>query len=480
LTRRLAFDSNRYVVRGEIHQGHFSTVYEAYDVERDVRVALKVLSVADTHRRIAESMYRKEVGALEGLEHGAIVRLLRHFEDRDHEALVIVLELVPGGRTLHGLFDEVAKGTIPISSLAWRLKELLRLLEGLNLAHERGVIHHDLKPANVLVTEGEGLKLSDFGVARVFESYGRGDGGVTLREFYTRPYAAPEQVLQKDVTSAADLHAFGVLATAMLGFKSPPLDFGRSGVREIVEGAVGEPSRAPLVELVQGLVEVEAVRRPRFHDVERVLRELLAESAPRGTVLVRFAPSTLQRARELGFGSEAVILGDLSETLRAKYDESEDPTSGGTRSSIICYGKNLEVRFTGRREAPDRLIAIGVQRPPQPILARRRQQAVLVSASLAVGDGPSDALHEPVYEVRISEHRERMERPIVNAWNGEQDHDGPKRAFTMPGMRIRGVHPSGARERAASPEGGAVCGRPVHSRAAAEATASSSGAMPSA
>lgn len=410
MTGRLFFDGSRYVVRGELHRGHFSTVYEAYDVERAAHVALKVLSVAGTHRRIAESMFRKEVGALEGLEHPAIVRLLGHFEERDREALVIVLELVPGGRTLHGLIEQAAKGAIAVPPLSWRVEQLVRLLEALNLAHERGVIHRDLKPANVLITEDSHLKLSDFGVARVFESYGRGDGGVTLREFYTRPYAAPEQVLQKDVSSAADLHAFGVLAAAMLHFKLPPPEFDKSAVRKIVEGSLAEDTSAHVAALLEGLLEGDPVRRPRAHEIERVFADLLANTTPKSTVLVRLASSAMQRARELGFSSEMAVLADLSETLRAKYEESEDPTSGGTRASVICFGKNLEVRFVGRREAPDRLIAIGVQRPPQPILARRRQQALPVAVSLALGDGSSDALLEPVHEAFVRAGLEREER----------------------------------------------------------------------
>lgn len=410
MTARLVFDSSRYVVRAELHRGHFSTVYEAYDVERATPVALKVLSVAGTHRRIADSMFRKEVGALEGLEHPAIVRLLRHFEEREREALVIVLELVAGGRTLHGLLEQAAKGAMAVPNLSWRAEQLVRLLEALNVAHERGVIHRDLKPANVLITDDNHLKLSDFGVARVFESYGRGDGSVTLREFYTRPYAAPEQVLGKDVTAAADLHAFGVLAAAMLAFKAPPPELDRLALRTMLETSLPDDIAMRVAGLLERLLEAEPAHRPRVHEIERVLADMITTTTPRSTVLVRINSKAMQRARDLGFNSEALVLADLGDSLRAKYEDSEDPVDGGIRSSVVCFGRNLQVRFVSRREAPEQLMAVGVQRPPQPILARRRQQALPVAVTLAIGDGPSDALLEPVHEAFVRAGLEGEER----------------------------------------------------------------------
>ncbi len=228
---RLSFDGGRYAVRSEINAGNFSRIYEAYDVDRNERCALKVLSVAGTHRNIAEAMFRKEVGALEGIEHPAIVKLLRHYEDREHQALVIVLELIEGGRNLQGLLEDVRAGRSPRPTLRWRVEQLTHLLNALDFAHERGIIHRDIKPANVLASEDDRLRLADFGIARVFENYGRGAESMTLRDFFTRPYAAPEQVLRREATPASDLHAFAVLAVALLSLQLPDEDFHEQAAR---------------------------------------------------------------------------------------------------------------------------------------------------------------------------------------------------------------------------------------------------------
>jgi hypothetical protein len=104
----------------------YATVYEAHDRKSGDRVPVKVLSLAGSHREIVEAMFRKEVDALDGFEHPAVVLLRGRFTEPDAERLGIVLELVPGGRTLEQVIADVRAGKETRRPLRWRI-ELRRL-----------------------------------------------------------------------------------------------------------------------------------------------------------------------------------------------------------------------------------------------------------------------------------------------------------------------------------------------------------------
>lgn len=398
---RLSFEGGRYIVRAEINEGHFSRIYEAYDVERDTRVALKVLSVAGTHRAIAEAMFRKEVGALEGVSHPAIVRLERHFEDHDREAVVIVLELIPGGRNLQHLLVDVTAGRTQAPTLQWRVQQLTRLLGALDFAHARGIVHRDVKPANVLIDDDEQLRLADFGIARVFENYGRGAESLTLRDFFTRPYAAPEQVLRRDASPAADLHAFAVLATATLALRPPEDGFNEQSARSMLRVLRQEVAES-LVDRVEDLlvkgIGADPQRRPRGHEFIEAFDSLLAGVATRAPAWVRFSDSAREGFLRCGFDSPVGVLDDLNRDLRAVYGETPDK-AGVIRPMVTAYGQHLEVRFVPTREDAERLLAVSVARVQPSLLSKRRQQAPSMPFMLALGNGSAAHFIEATFAV---------------------------------------------------------------------------------
>jgi serine/threonine-protein kinase len=414
---RPTFDGARYVVARVLHESDYATVYEAHDFQTRLPVALKVLRVAGPHREIARAMYRKEVAALEQVEHPAVVRLLGSFEDLEKGVLGIVLEFVPGGRTLEHLLTRVSKGEIARPPLAWRVSELLSLLAALELAHKRGVIHRDIKPANVLCDQPEvgpgHLKLSDFGVARLFENYARKQDQLTLRQFYTRPYASPEQLLQKDATAASDLYAFGVLAAATLALQRPAPLFERQGLGALIAPLEREllelDARAELQQVLHRLLDPEPSARPRAYEVERTLSRILASSRPREVVRVTFVPKARESAVKEGFSGEGAVLTDF-EDLRAQYEESPDPQSGIQRPSISCYGRNLQLRLVPANDNPEQLLVVQVRRPPPYMLPHLREKSRALSVRLEVGRGSGAALLDPLYDLYREAERKRAER----------------------------------------------------------------------
>lgn len=317
-------DRGRYQVVRLLGDGprDFSTVYEANDTAKGRRVAIKCLSLDGPRGDIARAMFKKEVESLEGLEHPAIVQLLGRFEESDK--LGIVLELVPGGRTLETLIADVRAGRAEPLPLEWCLEQLSQLLAGIQAAHHRGVIHRDIKPSNVLHDPKSGdLKLADFGVAQVLHHYTRGAPGRTLREFYTLPYAAPEQALGRHISFPADLHAFGVLAGALLGWVLPEPGFRPEQILALVAPLLEElpetEARQRLLEILRALVHEDPVMRPQPSEVAPVFREVLEEADEQTTVPLVITGTALKHARDFGIPSESALLADLSQSLRAEY-----------------------------------------------------------------------------------------------------------------------------------------------------------------
>ena len=211
--------------------------------ERDLEVAIKVMSGGQVTRPQGREAFQREVRAVAGLNHPAIVSVFDHGEVPAQAATLsggrltagtpyLVMELVRGGslRTVQPrTWDELRSA-------------LLELLEALAHAHARGVIHRDLKPGNVLVAAadeaGAGLRVSDFGLAASVE-----DPSLPLRSRFimgTLQYMAPEQVSGRlrDVGPWTDLYSLGCvgwrLATGARAFES-------SVTRELIRQQMEDP-----------------------------------------------------------------------------------------------------------------------------------------------------------------------------------------------------------------------------------------------
>ena len=196
---------NQYVVTKKLGEGGMGVVYLADDTRLGRPVALKALTRQFTRDGERRERLRREARAAAGLSHSGIatVYALEEFDDD----LYIVSEYVPG-KTLR---DEVSQGPLPLGKLLTTGVEIGRALAA---AHEQGVIHRDLKPENVVRTSAGGIKVLDFGLARI-----GGPAGAASKTRLTEPgtilgtpgYISPEQLRGSSVDSRADVFSFGVM-----------------------------------------------------------------------------------------------------------------------------------------------------------------------------------------------------------------------------------------------------------------------------
>src|SRR5512144_895062 len=182
-----------------------STVYRAFDTVLERQVAIKLM-----HREIASDSdqlerFRREARAVAQLNHPHVVGVIDAGEDESTP--YIVFEYVEG-ETLKARIRR--NGKLPVGeSIAYAIE----IARALGAAHERGIVHRDVKPQNVLVDEEGSAKVTDFGIARTLDQEGLTADGRVLG---TTDYVSPEQALGHPVTGQSDLYSLGIVLFEML------------------------------------------------------------------------------------------------------------------------------------------------------------------------------------------------------------------------------------------------------------------------
>jgi serine/threonine protein kinase len=199
-----------YRLGKKLGQGGMGAVYAGIDQETGAAAAIKVLSPSLASEEGFRVRFEAEIESLKKLSHPHIVRLYGYGEQAG--TLFYAMELVEGT----SLEDELRAGR----RFDWREVTTIavKLCRALKHAHDHGVIHRDLKPANLLLTPDGDIKLSDFGIARLFGNTRlTSDGGV----LGTAEYMAPEQAEGRAVTDRCDQYSLGGVLYALLAGRPP-------------------------------------------------------------------------------------------------------------------------------------------------------------------------------------------------------------------------------------------------------------------
>src|SRR5213083_1843886 len=228
--------SGRYELNGRIGVGGMSTVHLAFDQRLERYVALKLLAEHLADDPAFVSRFRREALAAARLVHPNIVQVFDFGFDEGNHQHFIVMEHVPGHSCAELLRD---RGHLDVDQ---GVEIIAQACRGLEYAHRNGVIHRDVKPGNLLVSDADVVKLADFGIARATDQSSITQVGSVLG---TAAYLAPEQARGEEAGPRADIYSLGVVTYQLLSGRLP---YEASSLTELALKQQRE-SPIPLVEL---------------------------------------------------------------------------------------------------------------------------------------------------------------------------------------------------------------------------------------
>src|SRR5512140_1334914 len=239
-------------IERELGRGGMAAVYAGFDPALQRRVAIKTLLPELADDEAMAERFVREARTVAALQHPHVVTV--YSVRSGHGVSAIVMQFVEG-RSLDVILLE--RGRLPLHVAGLLLSHAA---EGLQHAHDRGVVHRDVKPANVLIDRDGRAVVSDFGIARRDNAPRTTDTGLVVG---TWAYMSPEQRSAEHITPATDQYAFGVMAFEVLTGQLP------------FRGAPGEMMRAHMVDPVPSL---RALRPDVPLQVETLVRRMMAKA----------------------------------------------------------------------------------------------------------------------------------------------------------------------------------------------------------
>lgn len=297
------------VIRSVLGQGGMACVYRGYQMNLDRDVAIKVLPAHYAADNDFVQRFKNEARAMARLSHPNIVTV--HDAGKEQGRLYIVMAYIPNGT----LKDRIGRPMDPWDVTRW----IHEVASALSYAHERGIVHRDVKPANVLIDDDGHAVLSDFGIVKMLAS----SSGLTRRGagVGTPEYMSPEQCRGDYVDARADIYALGVMIYEMLTGHTP---FESDEYTALAHAHIYEPVPPPtrlnprISPAVQAVIMKALAKAPsdRFQtatDLALALDQAVAAQMPVGPQAPAFPqgrltapppPQTGQLSYPEGYGNE--------------------------------------------------------------------------------------------------------------------------------------------------------------------------------
>jgi serine/threonine-protein kinase len=308
-----------YDIEKLLGRGGMGAVYAGRNRETGQRAAVKVLPSHLADDEAFRERFKQEIETLKRLLHPNIVQLFGYGEEVGQ--LYYVMELVEG----RSVQDELAAGR----RFTWRevARTGVAVAQALKHAHDRGIIHRDLKPANLLIDAQDHVKLTDFGIAKLYGGTNvTAEGGV----IGTADYMAPEQAEGKPITGRCDLYALGSVLYALLAGKPP------FGGRTIIEVIAALKNEQP--------TPVRRLAPDTPLEFERIIQQLL-EKDPQKRIPTPLALANRLRAMEHALSLETRI--GLPEE-----EEKDDEPRAAPQSPQETLGKTSPIRLASSGTKP--------------------------------------------------------------------------------------------------------------------------------
>ncbi len=343
-----------YKILEKLGSGGMGIVYKARDLKLHRYVALKFLSPHLSADEITRQRFLQEARAISALDHPNICTV--HSLDRTEDGHLFICMAYYKGETLK---QRLSRGPLPFRE-AVRLA--LQIGQALRCGHEAGIVHRDVKPANVILTDRGEVKLVDFGLAKLADSAIHTRTGIAIG---TPGYMAPEQIKGKGVDHRADIWALGVVLYEMLSGRLP---FRGSDYAEISHSVLTDPPQ-PLTGLessierrINAILEKALEKDPaqRYQSIEEMLRELesfglapgsAGQMGLNGTVEAETQPSiaVLPFTDMSPEHDQEYLCDGLTEELINALTHVRELRVASRTSAFQFKGREIDVREIGRK-----------------------------------------------------------------------------------------------------------------------------------
>jgi len=205
-----AATTGEYDIAGELGRGGMATVFLAHDIALARKVAIKVMTPSLVTGQGMVERFKREARTAASLSHPHIIPI---YAVRETGQLLFFVMKYVEGRSLDTVIRE--QGPLPIPLV----QAIMAQVGGaLGYAHRRGIVHRDMKPANIMLDDEGWAVVTDFGIAKVADARGLTMTGVTIG---TPSYMSPEQCASKEITGATDQYSLGIVAFELLTGKVP-------------------------------------------------------------------------------------------------------------------------------------------------------------------------------------------------------------------------------------------------------------------
>lgn len=345
---------SRYRLDRRLAQGGMGEVWKGYDIQLNKVVAIKALrgDVKDVEAKLRR--LRMEAHNSANLAHPNIAALFDYYE---HDGIgFLIMEYVPSD-SLADLYRK--KGAMDPLEL---LPILVQVARGLYVAHSHGVIHRDVKPANIMVSEDGEVKITDFGV-----SYSTNQAQITQDGMVvgTAQYISPEQAQGKQATPQSDIYSLGVVAYEGLCGHRPftgatPVDIAAAHVNDAVP-PLPDTVDVQLNQFVMSMLSKDPRDRPKdalvvSRTLSRIERRLMDQQAAlNDATIVSRDGRIARRVVSAPYTLDGAVAGGRASSLGSAFPEAENPPSENASSEST--GKRRVAASTGNSEKPDGAVA---------------------------------------------------------------------------------------------------------------------------
>ena len=201
--------ADRYRLKKKMNgDGNMASILlcEDTDVDNDERGSFVIIKMFNKpnigDEDLQKQVFNREVESLDKLNHKNIVRILDRGFDESFQAFFIVLEYIQG-KNFKEAFEDICK-----YEYVQKLELMEQVVEGIEYLHKKNIVHRDLKPSNLMFDKDGTVKIIDFGISRLQDTF---YSDYTLAGFVTKNYSSPEQLVGKTITYQSDIYSLGLI-----------------------------------------------------------------------------------------------------------------------------------------------------------------------------------------------------------------------------------------------------------------------------